>query len=84
MLFLLFAVWDLSRKNPTERDIRGRQMCPPLHQPPKWESRLHLPQDSFPNKDNSYTVSGSRKLKNKQTNKNNKDNRKFKKLVNSM
>lgn len=51
----LNILWDLSRKNPTERDIRGRQMCPPLHQPPKWESRLHLPQDSFPNKDNSYT-----------------------------
>merc|ERR1712226_233520 len=40
---------------PSERDIRGRQMAPPLIQPPKWEARLIYPKDSWPEKYNAYT-----------------------------
>lgn len=51
----LNILWDLATKTPTERDIRGTQMAPPLHQPPKWEARLILEKDRFPNKDYTYT-----------------------------
>ena len=52
-----FIVWDLATKPPTERDIRGRQMAPPLHQPPKYEEELHLDKDRWPDKDYTYSVS---------------------------
>ena len=52
-------VWDVALRNPTDRNIRGRQMCPPLHQPPKWQSQLILPKDDWPDKDYSYTVRAS-------------------------
>ena len=45
-------------KAPTERDIKGQQMAPPLFQPDKWEEmNLVLPKTNWPEHYNAYTVS---------------------------
>ena len=64
LLFFILVKDAVYGKAPTERDIKGRQMAPPLIQPPKWENRLILPKTHWPESYNAYTVSITLHLRN--------------------
>ncbi|CAH1789400.1 unnamed protein product [Owenia fusiformis] len=51
----LNQIKGLHGRPPTERDTKGRQMAPPLHQPPKWEVKNHHPRGPWPTGSASYT-----------------------------
>ena len=56
------SVHGLSRGVPPERNIKGQQMAPALHQPPKWEARLHLPTGPWPTPVAQYSVRAARQM----------------------